>query len=195
MVLVYSESCNHHHNQFQDVFITPTRNLTCPQLSPPNIPISSPRQLLIYFVSQQIYLFWTFHLHKQNHTLWSFVTGVFHLSEKSESVSNSLMSNSLQPYELEPARLLYPWNSPGKNTRVGSHSLLQGISPAQRLNPGLLHCRQILYHLSHQGRLLSLNPTSINQVLTHLTQCFLGFIHVLACIGTSLLLQPNNIPS
>ena len=34
---------------------------------------------------------------------------------------------------------------------MGSHSLLQGIFPTQRLNPGLLHCRQILYHLSHQG--------------------------------------------
>ena len=42
------------------------------------------------------------------------------------------------------------WNSPGKNTRVGSHSLLQGIFPTQGSNPGLLHCRQILYHLSRQ---------------------------------------------
>ena len=42
-------------------------------------------------------------------------------------------------------------NSPGKNTRVGCHSLLQGIFPTQGLNPGPLHCRQILYHLSHQG--------------------------------------------
>ena len=42
-------------------------------------------------------------------------------------------------------------NSPGKNTGEGSHSLLQGIFPTQELNPCLLHCRQILYHLSHQG--------------------------------------------
>ena len=40
---------------------------------------------------------------------------------------------------------------PGKNTRVNSHSLLQGIFPTQELNPSLLHCRQILYHLRHQG--------------------------------------------
>ena len=46
---------------------------------------------------------------------------------------------------------LCSWNSPGKNTRVSSHSLFQGIFPTQGLNPGLLHCRQILYHLSHQG--------------------------------------------
>ena len=41
-----------------------------------------------------------------------------------------------------------PWDSPGKNTGVGSHSLLQGIFLT---NPGLQHCRHILYHLSHQG--------------------------------------------
>ena len=35
--------------------------------------------------------------------------------------------------------------------RVGSHSLFQGIFPTQGLNPGLLHCRRILYQLSHQG--------------------------------------------
>ena len=43
-----------------------------------------------------------------------------------------------------------PWNSPGQNTGVGSLSLLQGIFPTQRLNPGLLHCRPILYQLSHR---------------------------------------------
>ena len=44
-----------------------------------------------------------------------------------------------------------PWNSPGQKSGVGSLSLLQGIFPTQRLNPGLPHCRQILYCLSHQG--------------------------------------------
>ena len=43
------------------------------------------------------------------------------------------------------------WNSPGQNTGVGSLSLLQGIFPTQGLNPGLPHCRRILYQLSHQG--------------------------------------------
>ena len=41
--------------------------------------------------------------------------------------------------------------SSGKNTGVDSHSLHQGIFPTQRLNPGLLHCRQIFYLPSHQG--------------------------------------------
>ena len=49
-------------------------------------------------------------------------------------------------------------DSPGKNTGVGSHSLFQGIFPTHRLNPGLLHCRQILYSLSHQGSLNSTIP-------------------------------------
>ena len=44
--------------------------------------------------------------------------------------------------------LYSPWNSPGQNTGVGSLSLLNGIFPTQRSNPGLLHCRQILYQLS-----------------------------------------------
>ena len=57
------------------------------------------------------------------------------------------------PMDWNPS-LLCPWNSPGENTGVNSHSLLQGIFPTQGLNPHLLcllHCRHILYHLSHQG--------------------------------------------
>ena len=49
-------------------------------------------------------------------------------------------------------QLLSPWDSPAKSTGVGCHSLLQGIFPTQGSNLGLLHCRQIVYHLSHQGR-------------------------------------------
>ena len=55
------------------------------------------------------------------------------------------------PIDCSAARLLCPWDSPGKNTGVGNHSLLQEIFPTQGLNPGLSRCRQILYHLSHQG--------------------------------------------
>ena len=44
-----------------------------------------------------------------------------------------------------------PRNSLGQNTGVGSLSLLQGIFPTQRSNPGLPHCRRILYQLSHKG--------------------------------------------
>ena len=55
------------------------------------------------------------------------------------------------PMDYSPTRLLCPPNPPSKNPGVGCHSLLQGIFPNQGLNPRLLHCRQILYHLSHQG--------------------------------------------
>ena len=48
-------------------------------------------------------------------------------------------------------RLLHPWNFPGKSTGVGCHFLLQGIFLTPGSNPGLLHCRQTLYRLSHQG--------------------------------------------
>ena len=66
-------------------------------------------------------------------------------------ISCSVVSGSLWHHGLQPARLLCPWNSPGRNTGVGSHSLLQGIFPTQGSNPGLLHCRQIVYSLSRQG--------------------------------------------
>ena len=44
------------------------------------------------------------------------------------------------------AGLLCPWDSPDEKTGVGGYALLQGIFPAQGSNPGLLHCRQSLYH-------------------------------------------------
>ena len=53
---------------------------------------------------------------------------------------------------------------PGKNSGVGCHALLQGIFPTQGLNPGLPHCRQILYHLSHQGNPLTRILTPCSQV-------------------------------
>ena len=63
------------------------------------------------------------------------------------------MSNSSRPHGLQPTRLLHPWNFPGKSTEVGCHFLLHEILPTQGSNPGLPHCRQMLYRLSHQGSL------------------------------------------
>ena len=57
-----------------------------------------------------------------------------------------------------------PWNSPGQNTGVGSLFLLQGIFPTQGSNPGLLHCGQILYQLSHKGSPLYVIVTAESQV-------------------------------
>ena len=45
--------------------------------------------------------------------------------------------------------LLCPWDFPGKSVGVDCHFLLQGVFPSQESNPGLLHCRQTLYRLSH----------------------------------------------
>ena len=66
-----------------------------------------------------------------------------------ESVSHSVVSDSLWTlWTVYPTRLLCPWEFPGKNTGVGCCALLQRIFPTQSLNPGPLHFRQILYHLS-----------------------------------------------
>ena len=79
-----------------------------------------------------------------------------------ESVSHLVVSDSLQPHRLHPTRLLCPWISPGKNTGVDRHSLLQGIFPTQELNPGLLHSREILYHLSSPGKPMKMENETDN---------------------------------
>ena len=71
-------------------------------------------------------------------SLCTCINGSYYNEKKKENVSPSAMSDPLQPHGLQPTRLLCPWDSPGKNSGMGSHSLLQ------ELNPGLLHCRQIL---------------------------------------------------
>ena len=63
----------------------------------------------------------------------------------------SVTCDSLWLHGLQHTRLLCPWNSPGKNTGVVYHALLQGIFLTQGSNPYLLYCRQILYPLSHLG--------------------------------------------
>ena len=60
--------------------------------------------------------------------------------------SHSVVSDSLWPHGLYS-----PWDSPGQNTEVGSLSLLQSIFSNRGSNPGLLHCRWILYQVSHKG--------------------------------------------
>ena len=65
--------------------------------------------------------------------------------------THSVVSDSLRPHGLGPTRLLSPWDFLGKSTGVGCHFLLQGIFLTQGSNPGLQHCRQMFYPLSHQG--------------------------------------------
>ena len=61
------------------------------------------------------------------------------------------MKGKVTSYSLQPSGPYSPWTSLGKNTGVGSLSLLQGIFPTQESNPGLPHCKWILYQLSHKG--------------------------------------------
>ena len=94
-----------------------------------------------------------------NYIIDDFITFVFNLSVSfisgwstvSVSVSRSVVPDSLRPHGLQSTRLLCPWDFPDKDTGVGCHFLLQGIFPTQGSNPGLLHCRQILYRLSYKG--------------------------------------------
>ena len=65
-----------------------------------------------------------------------------------QNTGGSALASFLPKYTQDRSR---PWKSPGQNTEVGSLFLLWGIFPSQGLNPGLLHCRQILYQLSHKG--------------------------------------------
>ena len=64
-------------------------------------------------------------------------------------------------FSLRPHGLYSPWNSPSQNTGVGSCFLLQGIFPTQGSNPGLPHCRQILYPLSHKGSPIKLEWVAV----------------------------------
>ena len=72
-------------------------------------------------------------------------------------LSHSVVSDSLQPHGLYPARLLCPWDSPGKNSGVGCHALLQEIFSTQWSKSGLL----FPLHLSdHSWLLWSLSTQS-----------------------------------
>ena len=87
----------------------------------------------------------------QNNSLTSWHGGILVRTCLSEvKWSRSVVSDSLQSHGLLPTRFLYPRDFPGKNIGVGCHFLLQRIFPTQGSNPGLRHCRQMLYRLSHQ---------------------------------------------
>ena len=110
---------------------------------------SRPVILFFFFIFFCVWSFWSsefpvkFYVTSRKLQYFTFLTKIATHASVSRLVS-------LRPPRLSLARLLYPWNSPGKNTGVDWHSLLQGIFPTQVLNPSLLLCRQILYHLSHR---------------------------------------------
>ena len=65
-------------------------------------------------------------------------------------LSRSVISTLGNPMDCSPPGSSVHGDSPGKNKGVGCHALFQGIFPTQGSNPCLLHCRQIVYCLSHQ---------------------------------------------
>ena len=104
--------------------------------------IGNKRFLFIYFIlfNLFIYLFFYHGCH-----LWNPLSQL-----ESEIEGQSVMPNSS------------PWDSPGQNTGVGNISLHQGIFQTQGSNPGLLHCRWILYQLSHRSSPLTLYYSDSN---------------------------------
>ena len=73
------------------------------------------------------------------------------LSAVTESVSRSVMSGSLDTMDCSPPGSSVHEILQARILGVGCHALLQGSFWTQGSNPCLLHCRQILYHLSHRG--------------------------------------------
>ena len=89
-------------------------------------------------------------------TLYSFnIFSPFLICSSSISAVLCLVAQSYStlcdPVDCSPPGSSVHEDAPGKNTGVGCHALLQGIFPSEGLNPGLPHCRQIFYYLSHQG--------------------------------------------
>ena len=79
------------------------------------------------------------------------IHSLFHLGLMLCMLSHSDVSNSLQPHGMQPARLLCPWGLSRQEYWSGLPCPPPGDLPTQESNPGLPHCRQILYRLSHQG--------------------------------------------
>ena len=108
----------------------------------------------------------TFSLDAADRYYASFLYGIWSHTEKLINISNLLFALLLNCESvMQHTRLLCPWDSLGKNTGLGCHSFLQGRM-TQGQNPGLLHCRQILYCLSHQ---------EVHQILTILIILSLPF--------------------
>ena len=96
-----------------------------------------------------------------------FISQLFHLHIQpccSYCLVSKLCLTRLRPHGVLPARLLCPWNFPGKNTRVGCHFLLQGIFLTQGSNAHFLHCQEDSLPLSHQESPHSIPISTYNTV-------------------------------
>ena len=128
-----------------------------------------------------IYIYTQTHRHTHTHTHIHMCTHIcnVYICKKRESVSQCC-AQLFVSHGMQPTRLLCPWNSPGKNTGVGFHSLLQGLSTTQGLNPGFLHFRQIFYCLSHQG-----SPFYMYMLQTYMCMCIIHtytYTHMHTCM-------------
>ena len=96
------------------------------------------------------------------------------------------------PMDCSPPGSSVHRDSPGKNTRVGCHAFLQGIFPTQGSNPGLLCCRRILFHLSHQRSPFPSMWTPYFMAFTQLRNIyvFLGVITIKPSLGHDI---ANNV--
>ena len=99
------------------------------------------------------------------------------------------------PMDCSPPGFSVQGDSPGQNTGVGCHALLQGIFLTQGSNPGLLHCRQILYCLSHQGSCIPSNhPGRGLQESESVSLSVMSNSDSVDCRGPSRLLCPWDFP-
>ena len=130
------------------------------QVSPPtyNIWIARPQDMLISAFSKygqiafkRTYINWHFYEESVN------VVPYLYICLRAKSLQSCL--TLCDPMDCSPPGSSVHGDSPGKNTRVCCHALLQGIFPTQESNAGLSYCRWILYHLSHQG-----SPTGLELV-------------------------------
>ena len=97
------------------------------------------------------------------------------------ALSCSVMTKSLRPHGLQLTRLLYPWDSPGKNTGVSCHFLLQGIFLTQELNPHLLCPKMVggFFTTEPLGKLLHLNTVQFKYIFTiHIYTHNFVYIHI-----------------
>ena len=99
------------------------------------------------------------------------------------SESHSVVSDSLQPHGLYS-----PWNSPGQNTGVDCLFLLQGIFPTQGSNPGLPHCRRILYQLTSNAQ--NCPYTKVNTFHIFLFNPMDSFLNLIPYLTSQLYLSP-----
>ena len=114
--------------------------INCREISPMPLPLPSTLSEMCNRITRSRRLIW-------NSVTWRFYEAMPLLLCLAAQSCPTLCN----PMDCSPPGSSVHGDSPGKNIRVGCHALLQGIFPTQGLNPGLPHCRQILYHLSHQG--------------------------------------------